>query len=78
MAGGSPLMTDARTQPEPLAPFAQIFSPGRLTFGLVLPLMAERGAETSVEEQLDLAALADRLGQQLLLALKVWRPLGLL
>lgn len=43
-------------------PFARLFAPDQLTFGLVLPLTEERGAETSLEEQLELATLVERLG----------------
>lgn len=52
----------ARTMIAAADPFARLFAHDRLTFGLVLPLTAERGAETSLEEQLELAALAERLG----------------
>jgi alkanesulfonate monooxygenase SsuD/methylene tetrahydromethanopterin reductase-like flavin-dependent oxidoreductase (luciferase family) len=52
----------ARTMMAATDPFARLFAPDRLTFGLVLPLTAERGTVTSLEEQLELASLAERLG----------------
>jgi luciferase-type oxidoreductase len=42
--------------------FDNVFSPGKLSVGLVLPLAETRGEETSLQEQLDHAVMADRLG----------------
>ncbi|MEW6645103.1 MAG: TIGR03571 family LLM class oxidoreductase [Pseudomonadota bacterium] len=42
--------------------FRDVFRPGHLSAGLVLPLTVERGDDTRVAEQLGYAQLADRLG----------------